>query len=80
MDHSAHNMNEYRSMMFMEGHAMKPGQMIEPLGSPSPTEVEYKVFDIDVRIVEHEILPGVKSHICRCKGFTYGFKFVDQHR
>ena len=65
MDHAAmgHDMSRYGSMMFMEGHSMKPGQVIEPPGSPSPDDVKYKVFDVDVRIIEHEILPGIKSHM-----------------
>lgn len=73
--HAGHTMNSYGSMMFMEGHRMKPGQVIEPPGSPSPTEVEYKVFDIEVRIVEHEILPGIKAHMFAFNGQVPGPEF-----
>lgn len=76
MDHAAmQSSNNYESMMFMEGHAMKPGQIIEPPGSPSPEEVNYKVFDVDVRIVEHEILPGVKMHVFAFNGQVPGPEF-----
>jgi len=77
MDHTVmkHDIDKYGSMMFREGHAMKPGQVIEPPGSPSPGEVEYKVFDVDVRIVEHEILPGIKSHMFAFNGQVPGPRF-----
>lgn len=65
---------DYKSMMFMR-HAMKPGQVIEPPGAPSPSEVQYKVFDIDARIVEHEILPGVKTHVFAFNGQVPGPEF-----
>jgi FtsP/CotA-like multicopper oxidase with cupredoxin domain len=70
-----HDMNKYGSMMFMEGHSMKPGQVIEPPGSPSDDEVEYKVFDVDVRIIEHEILPGIKAHMFAFNGQVPGPEF-----
>ena len=73
--HASHQMGQYGSMMFMEGHSMKPGQIIEPPGSPSPSEVNYKVFDIDVRIVEHEILPGIKTHVFAFNGQVPGPEF-----
>ncbi|MGD8567584.1 MAG: multicopper oxidase domain-containing protein [Gammaproteobacteria bacterium] len=73
--HMGHQMDGYSSMMFMEGHSMKPGQIIEPPGSPSPDEVQYKVFDIDVRIVEHEILPGIKTHLFGFNGQVPGPEF-----
>jgi len=75
MGHAGHQMDQYGSMMFMEGHSMKPGQIIEPPGSPSPGEVNYKVFDIDVRIVEHEILPGIKTHLFAFNGQVPGPEF-----
>ncbi len=53
----------YNTMMFSKGHSMGPGTIIEPPGSPSDDEVDYKVFDMRIRIVEHEILPGVKVHM-----------------
>lgn len=73
--HAGHAMEKYGSMMFMENHAMKPGQVIEPPGSPSPDEVKYKVFDVDVRIIEHEILPGVKTHLFAFNGQVPGPEF-----
>jgi len=73
--HAGHQMDQYGSMMFMEGHSMKPGQVIEPPGSPSPDEVKYKEFDIDVRIVEHEILPGIKTHVFAFNGQVPGPEF-----
>ena len=77
MSHAAtgHDTSKYGSMMFMEGHSMKPGQVIEPPGSPSPDEVKYKVFDVDVRIIEHEILPGIKSHMFAFNGQVPGPEF-----
>jgi len=78
MDHSmhaGHDMSQYGSMMFMEGHTMHPGQLIEPPGSPSPDQVNYKMFDIDVRIVQHEILPGIKVHMFAFNGQVPGPEF-----
>ncbi|MBL4608841.1 MAG: multicopper oxidase domain-containing protein, partial [Pseudomonadales bacterium] len=77
MDHAAmgHSMGGYDSMMFMKGHKMSPGLMIEPPGSPSDDEVDYRVFDIDIRITEHEILPGVKAHMFAFNGQVPGPEF-----
>ncbi len=52
MDHSMHmgHGGGYDTMMFMPGHIMAPGAVIEPPGAPADNEVEYKVFDIDVSI------------------------------
>lgn len=81
-NHSAHHKskaggqaNKYGSMMFMEGHKHKSGRLIEPPGSPSPTDVDYKVFDLDIRIVEHEILPGIKLHLFAFNGQVPGPEF-----
>ena len=82
MDHSAHaSMNhtgmvneEYGSMMFMEGHTMASGITIEPPGSPADNEVDYKQFDMDIKIVEHEILPGIKAHMFAFNGQVPGPK------
>ena len=78
MDHAAmgHNMDQYGSMMFMKdhsGHMM--GGKIEPPGSPSDSEVDYKEFDIDIRIAEHEILPGIKAHMFAFNGQVPGPEF-----
>lgn len=74
MDHAGHQMAQYSTMMFMK-HKMEPGRVIEPPGSPGDHEVEYKVFDIEVRIVEHEIVPGVKSHMFAFNGQVPGPEF-----
>ena len=73
--HTGHAMTEYGSMMFMQNHSMKSGQVIEPPGSPSPNDVNYRVFDVDVRIVEHEILPGIKMHVFGFNGQVPGPEF-----
>jgi len=84
--HSGHDMSKhgghsmpatggYQSMMFMQDHGMQGSRIIEPPGAPSPTEVEYKVFDLDVQIVEHEIVPGVKSHMFAFNGQVPGPEF-----
>ena len=78
MDHAAmgHNMDQYGSMMFMKdhsGHMM--GGKIEPPGSPADHEVNYKEFDIDIRIAEHEILPGIKAHMFAFNGQVPGPEF-----
>jgi FtsP/CotA-like multicopper oxidase with cupredoxin domain len=77
MDHSAmgHSMGGYDTMMFMPGHNMLPGAVIEPPGAPADHEVEYKEFDIDVRIVQHEILPGIKVHMFAFNGQVPGPEF-----
>ncbi len=73
-DHAA-MAHTYDSMMFMEGHQMEPGLIIEPPGSPADDEVEYKEFDMDIRIVEHEIVPGVKVHMLAFNGQVPGPEF-----
>lgn len=79
MDHSSmgHDMggNGYGSMMFLEGHSMQPGLIIEPPGSPADHEVDYKEFDMDIRLVEHEILPGIKTHFFAFNGQVPGPEF-----
>lgn len=74
MDHAAmgHGASDYGSMMFMKDHRMPTGLVIEPPGSPADHEVDYKVFDIDVRIIQHEILPGVKVHMFAFNGTVPG--------
>jgi len=67
--------NKYGSMMFMDGHKHKGGKLIEPPGSPSPSDVDYKVFDLDIRIVEHEVLPGIKLHLFAFNGQVPGPEF-----
>jgi FtsP/CotA-like multicopper oxidase with cupredoxin domain len=76
-DHSGmhHGSNAYDSMMFMEGHQMEPGLVIEPPGSPGDDEVDYREFDMDIRIVEHEIVPGVKVHMFAFNGQVPGPEF-----
>ncbi|GAB6063400.1 multicopper oxidase family protein [Deferrisoma palaeochoriense] len=68
----------------MHGHAMggvveapMPGvpAVVEPPGAPSPSEVEYKVFHLDIRIVRHEILPGVEAHMLAFNGMVPGPTF-----
>ncbi len=74
--HAGHQMDRYGSMMFMKdhsGHMM--GGVIEPPGAPSDDEVDYKVFDIDVRIVQHEILPGIRLHMFAFNGQVPGPEF-----
>jgi len=81
MDHSTmgHDMGEYGTMMYREGHKMEPGLIIEPPGSPADDEVDYREFDMDIRIVEHELLPGVKTHMFAFNGQVPGPEFhVDQ--
>jgi FtsP/CotA-like multicopper oxidase with cupredoxin domain len=77
MDHSAmgHDMGRYGSMMFMEGHKMEPGLVIEPPGAPADDEVAYREFDMDIRITEHEIVPGVKVHFFAFNGQVPGPEF-----
>lgn len=76
MSHAAmgHGKRSYGSMMFMKGHNMQ-GRITEPPGSPSDKEVNYKTFDMDVRIVEHEILPGIKAHMFAFNGQVPGPEF-----
>ncbi len=74
--HAGHQMDKYGSMMFMKdhsGHMM--GGAIEPPGSPADSEVNYKEFDMDIRIVEHEILPGIKIHMLAFNGQVPGPEF-----
>ncbi|MDH5544932.1 MAG: multicopper oxidase domain-containing protein [Gammaproteobacteria bacterium] len=73
-DHAGHQMAEYSSMMF-EKHQMQPGRTIIPPGSPPPEEVDYKVYNVEVRIVEHEILPGIKTHVFAFNGQVPGPEF-----
>jgi len=80
MNHSLHGGDvmkdaDYGSMMYMDNHKMVPGNLIEPPGSPSPNDVKYKVFDIDVRIVKHEILPGIVTHVFAFNGQVPGPEF-----
>jgi len=44
MDHAAmgNDMNQYGSMMYVEGHSMKPGQVIEPPGTCLLLTVRYR--------------------------------------
>ncbi len=70
-----HDMSQYGSMMFMKGHKMQPGLVIEPPGAPSDSEVRYKEFDMDIRIVQHEIVPGVKLHMFAFNGQVPGPEF-----
>ena len=74
MQHQGHDAS-YGSMMFMDGHKMDPGLVIEPPGSPGDNEVNYRVFDIDIRITQHEILPGVKAHMFAFNGQVPGPEF-----
>ncbi len=74
--HAGHQKDKYGSMMFMQdhsGHMM--GGAIEPPGSPSDSEVNYREFDIDIRIVEHEIVPGIKIHMLAFNGQVPGPEF-----
>lgn len=78
MDHAAmgHQMDGYNTMMFMQDHSSHMmGGKIEPPGSPKDSEVNYKEFDIDIRIVEHEILPGIKAHMFAFNGQVPGPEF-----
>lgn len=72
--HQGHD-NSYGTMMFEEGHSMPSGQVIEPPGAPAPGEVEYKVFDMEVQLVQHELLPGVKSPMFAFNGQVPGPEF-----
>ena len=74
MGHAAHGSN-YQTMMFMSGHKMEPGAIIEPPGAPADHEVDYKVFDIDVSIVRHEIVPGIQVHMFAFNGQVPGPEF-----
>ncbi len=78
MDHSmmGHDMGGggYDTMMFMPGHKMA-GTVTEPPGAPKDDEVDYKVFDIEVSIVQHEILPGIKAHMFAFNGQVPGPEF-----
>ncbi len=67
--------NKYGSMMFMKDHKHKGGNLIVPPGSPPTVDVDYKVFDIDIRIVEHEVLPGIKLHLFAFNGQVPGPEF-----
>lgn len=73
--HSGHGSNGYGSMMFMKNHHMPPGTVIEPPGSPSDDEVSYQTFEMDVQIVQHEILPGIKVHMFGFNGQVPGPEF-----
>jgi FtsP/CotA-like multicopper oxidase with cupredoxin domain len=77
MDHGTmgHGPGRYGSMMFMKGHKTEPGVVIEPPGAPSDEEVEYREFDMDIRLAEHEILPGVKVHFFAFNGQVPGPEF-----
>ncbi|MGD8785184.1 MAG: multicopper oxidase domain-containing protein [Thioalkalispiraceae bacterium] len=79
MDHSAHaghQMAGYESMMFSSDHSQHlMGGKIEPPGSPADDEVDYKEFDMDIRIVRHEILPGIKIHMLAFNGQVPGPEF-----
>jgi len=70
-----HQGNKYGSMMFMKNHKMKPGNIINPPGSPADHEVNYKEFDIEINIFKHEILPGVKIHMFAFNGQVPGPEF-----
>jgi len=79
MDHSmhaGHQMEAYDTMMFMQDHsAHMMGGVIEPPGAPADDEVDYKVFDMDIRIAQHEILPGIKVHMLAFNGQVPGPEF-----
>ena len=77
VDHAAmgHKMDGYNTMMFMKNHKMAPGRITEPPGSPADHEVNYKVFDFDIRITEHEIVPGIKVHMFAFNGQVPGAEF-----
>jgi FtsP/CotA-like multicopper oxidase with cupredoxin domain len=72
-----HNMSSmpYGSMMFMKNHRMPPGMVIEPPGAPADDEVDYKVFDLDIRLTPHEILPGITVHFFAFNGHVPGPEF-----
>ncbi len=72
---AGHRMDRYDSMMFMKGHKMEPGLVINPPGSPADHEVNYKTFDMDIRITKHDILPGVRIHMFAFNGQVPGPEF-----
>lgn len=47
------------SMMYMPGHDMQ-GAVTEPPGAPADHEVNYRTFELDFVVTEHELLPGVR--------------------
>lgn len=71
-NHSMHgNMQQYETMMFMPGHSMHGG-VIEPPGAPDDKSVKYKEFTIEVDVIQHEIVPGVKAHMFAFNGQVPG--------
>ena len=74
--HKSHQMSSYETAMFSQDHAAHlMGGVIEPPGSPSDDEVDYKEFDMDIRITQHEILPGIKVHMFAFNGQVPGPEF-----
>ncbi|MBI5450570.1 MAG: multicopper oxidase domain-containing protein [Gammaproteobacteria bacterium] len=73
-EHAGHGGGNYQSMMFMPGHNMA-GQITEPPGAPADDEVDYQVFDLDVRIVQHEIVPGIRVPMFAFNGQVPGPEF-----
>ncbi|MGK0290530.1 MAG: FtsP/CotA-like multicopper oxidase with cupredoxin domain [bacterium] len=71
--HAGHQMNSYGTMMFMKDHKMP--KMIRPPGAPAEDKVKYKEFDMDVQLIQHEILPGIKTHAFAFNGQLPGPEF-----
>lgn len=62
------------SMMFMPGHVMT-GAVTEAPGAPPDDAVDYKVFDLGFKLIEHEILPGVTMPAFAFNGLVPGPAF-----